>query len=822
MKRTISAHSSLTLVASTVASLLAAPGLMAQGTSGANEGGLEEIVVTARKREESLQDVPLTVTAVSATQIAELGIKDSRDLALFTPGFSNVASFGRNSSERPTIRGQSNILGAANAAYFVDGVFLSGSATNTETANLERIEVIKGPQAALFGRSTFAGAINYVTRKPSDEFEGQASVTLGQFDQRDANAYISGPIIDGKLNFYLAATRTEIGGFYDNPLDSRDDLGAEKTDAITGKLLWRPTEGIEITALATYSEDADGPPPLGLQGREFNNCQLNDPVLRPRSRGYYCGEAVSIDKLRIAALTDLFPNPGTRRERTRAALTASFTTDSGYQLVATSGYSKEDYEVQIDVSYGGYDFGAFGPPPAATAFTAQWTTPGAFQRINGEERSDFSQEVRLSSPVDRGFRWTVGAYYYTAADDFVRDDKVYRTGALIVPNGASALTYRDIKNTAVFGALEYDINDQWTITAEARQAEEELEQQSFAFPTNGTARAPGRIFNGTFKSYTPRFTLRYKPNEDLSLFANYAQGTKPGGFNGGTVIPLLESLGKPIEVKEEESENIEIGAKFNWGENIAVSVTAFDINLTNQQLTQNIVGVSGTTIIANSFIENAGRTSSRGLELEVTARVSDNLRMGFGGALIDATFDEYINSDQADLNSNRPATAFTAISATNPRGCGTLGASAAANAAVCAALRAQDNLEFGNVAGQRTPRSPEWNAYLTSRYSRPLTDAMSLVIGVDVTAEGSKYAQVHNLIETGVRKYLNARVGLETDNWSVQLWGRNLNDDDTALDILRYVDGRGLAYIPGLTGTRAFTISLPKPRQFGLTATYKF
>lgn len=821
MKRTISAHSSMTLVASTVASLLAGPGLMAQGASGANEGGLEEIVVTARKREESLQDVPLTVTAVSATQIAELGIKDSRDLALFTPGFSNVTSFGRNSSERPTIRGQSNILGAPNAAYFVDGVFLSGSASNTETANLERIEVIKGPQAALFGRSTFAGAINYVTRKPSDEFEGQASVTLGQFDQRDANAYISGPIIDGKLNFYLAATRTEIGGFYDNPLDSRDDLGAEKTDAITGKLLWRPAEGIEVTALATYSEDADGPPPLGLQGREFNNCQLNDPVLRPRSRGYYCGEAVSVDKLRVAQLTDLFPNPGTRRERSRAALTASFTTDTGYQLVATSGYSQEDYEVQIDVSYGGYDLGTLAPPPVATAFQAQWTTPGAFQRINGEERSDFSQEVRLSSPVDRGFRWTVGAYYYTAGDDFIRDDKVYRTGALIVPNGTASLTYRDIKNTAVFGAIEYDINDQWTVTAEARQAEEEIEQQSFAFPTNGTARVPGRIFNGTFESYTPRFTLRYKPNDDLSLFANYAQGTKPGGFNGGTVIPLLEAVGKPIEIKEEESENIEIGAKFNWGDNIAVSITAFDISLTNQQLTQNIVGVSGTSIIANSFIENVGKTSSRGLELEVTARVSDNLRMGFGGALIDATFDEYINSDQADLYSNRPATAFTAISAINPRGCGTLGASAAANAAACAALRAQDNAEFGNVAGQRTPRSPKWNGYITSRYSRPLTDAMSLVVGVDLTAEGSKFAQVHNLIETGNRMYLNARVGLETDNWSVQLWGRNLNDDDTALDILRYVDGRGLAYFAGL-GTRAFAVSLPKPRQVGLTATYKF
>ena len=812
----------VTAVAATVAGLIASAGVSAQNAAGADDLALEEIVVTARKREESLQDVPLTVTAVSATQIAELGIKDSRDLALFTPGFSNVTSFGRNSSERPTIRGQSNILGAANAAYFVDGVYISGSASNTETANLERIEVIKGPQAALFGRATFAGAINYVTRKPSEEFEGQVSGTIGKFDQKDVTAFFSGPLIDGKLNFYISGTHTEIGGFYDNPLDSRDDLGAEQTDAATGKLRWRPAEGIDITALITYAKDKDAPPALGVQGRQFNNCQLNDPVLRPRSRGYFCGEALPINQLTIAQLTDLFPNPGTRRDRVRSVLTASFATSSGYELVSTTGYSEENYEVQIDVSYGGYDFGVLAPVPVATAFQAQWATQGAFQRFNGDKRNDLSQELRLSSPVDRKLRWTVGAYYFAAGDDFVRDDKLYRTGALIVPNGTAALTYRDIKNTAVFGSLEWDISDKWTVTAEARQAEETIDQQSFAFPTNGTERVPGRMFNGTFKSYTPRFTLRYKPNEDLSLFANYAQGTKPGGFNGGTVIPLLEAVGKPIEIKEEESENIEIGAKFNmWGSRLTASITAFDINLTNQQLTQNIVGVSGTSIIANSFIENVGKTSSRGLELELAARVTDNLRLAFGGALIDATFDEYINSDQADLYSNRPATAFTAISATNPRGCGVLGASAADNAAACLALRAQDNREFGNVAGKRTPRSPKWNAFVTSRYSRPLNDTLNLVVGVDVTAEGSKYAQVHNLIETGARKYLNARVGVESDAWTVTLWGRNLADDDTPLDILRYVDGRGLAYIPGL-GTRGFTVSLPRPRQVGLSATYKF
>jgi iron complex outermembrane receptor protein len=808
-----------------VAAITASNGLVTTPAFAQADDALQEIVVTARKREEALQDVPLTVTAVAAVQIEERGIRDARDLALFVPGFSNVASFGRSSNERPTIRGQSNILGAPNASYFVDGVYISGSATSTETANLERIEVIKGPQASLYGRATFAGAVNYVTKRPADTFEGKITATLGEFDQRDVTAYISGPIGDGSLGFFLAGTHTELGGYYDNPLDSRDDLGAEQTDALTAKLVWTPNDATRITGLITYAEDSDAPPALGLQGRSFNNCQLFDPVSRPRSRGYYCGEVVSLDQLAIGQLTDQFPNPGTRRDRTRAALTGSFTFGDGYELVSTSAYSQEDYEVQIDVTYAGYVVGRLLPsqvPVAASPLAAQFSNDGAFQRINAEERSDFSQELRLSSPVDRAFRWSLGAYYFNANDDATRNDKVYPNGGLIVPNGSAALTYVDIENTALFGGLEYDLNDKWTVTAEVRRAEETVDQASFAFATNATSRTASAPLSASFKSTTPRFTLRYKANPDLTLFANYAEGTKPGGFNSGTAIQLLLIEGRPIEIKEEESEVIELGAKFSLSPRITGSITAYDIKLLNQQLTQNIVGAIGTQVVATSFIENSGETSSKGIEFELNARLANGFDVSLGAALIDATFDAYLNSDQAALYSPFPSSTFSAISATNPNGCGTLGASAADNAAACAARVAQNNAEYGNVAGQRTPRSPEWNGYISTRYSTPLTEGISLVLGADLTAEGSKYAQVHNLIETGDRMYLNARVGFESDNWNVTLWGRNLNDDDTPLDILRYIDGRGIPSYFGGFATRAFTISLPKPRQFGLTASYKF
>ncbi|MEY3466043.1 MAG: hypothetical protein RL603_1642 [Pseudomonadota bacterium] len=827
-------HSTTSLLGRTVAiavmTAIAGQYAHAQGAGGAGESlALEEIVVTARKKEESLQDVPLTVTAVSAAKIEELAIRDSRDLALYTPGFSNVSSFGRSSSERPVIRGQSNILGDPNASYFIDGVYISGSATNTETANLERIEVIKGPQAALYGRATFAGAINYVTKRPSKEFEGKASVSIGQRDALDASAFVSGPLIADRLFYYAAISRSNYGGVAKNPYDSRADLGEERTDSGTIKFLLTPNENFEIGLLATHSKDRDGGIPIGLQGREYNNCQLRSTAL-PRSRGYYCGEVISLDKLVVGQRTDLFPDGGgVRRERDRVVLSGKYGFGAGYELAASAAYSKEKYGNNLDVSYAGYDpYAVLDPatPVAAGAagdVTRQFRNAGSFWRIQREGRDDVSLELRLRSPSDRAFRWTVGGYRFKGGDDLLADDKAYPDGR-IVPNGSATLTFRDIKNTAVFAGIEYDILESLTATAEYRSASEEKSQTSNQYTTaSPTVRVPADSFAGTFKSKKPRFTLRYKANPDLTLFANVAEGNKPGGFNSGSIVFGLQSLGKPVAYSEEESKNYELGAKFKLLEGRAfVSLTAFDTELSNQQLTQNIVYTSATGSVAQgSFIENVGKTNSKGLELEVTARVTENFDLSFGGAYVDAKIKQYLNSDQADLYSNRPSTAFTVISAANPGGCGTLGASVAANTAACAALRLLDNQQFGDVAGKRTPRAPKLNGFVVGKYTKPLADDMRLVIGGDVTYEGSKYAQVHNLIETGSRAYLGARIGVENDRWNVTLWGKNLTDDDTPLDILRYVDSRGTTAATALT-TRAFAITLPRPRQVGISANYKF
>ena len=151
---------------------------------------IDEIIVTARKREEKLIDVPISITAVTAEQLDRANVDDIADLAQQTPGLSFRQGFGRTGAgqgndgpSRPSIRGMSNILGAANASFFVDGIYVSGNINSYQLDNLERIEVIKGPQSALFGRQTFAGAVNYVTRRPGNEMDGKVKLTYGQYDQ---------------------------------------------------------------------------------------------------------------------------------------------------------------------------------------------------------------------------------------------------------------------------------------------------------------------------------------------------------------------------------------------------------------------------------------------------------------------------------------------------------------------------------------------------------------------------------------------------------------------------------------------------------------
>ena len=305
----------------------------------------DEIVVTARKREESLQDVPFSITALSADQLQRVGASDNEDIALLTPNFNTVRQIGRR-LDRPTIRGQSAaaVGGEPNASYFIDGVAVAGSIATVTLGPIERVEILRGPQSAQFGRATFAGAINYVTRKPTDEFTGEVSAKVGEHETKRFSAWVSGPVVADTLRFFAAAGYSGYGGEWRNNLqanqapadifenraplvgsppqggDSSPLGGTESKDAQL-KLLLTPTDRSELTVKFGYTEGRDDHYPQLLQEPGELNCFLptdgsngtvdnTDEVWFTTSKGQFCG-TFDPDAVRYVAENPFAPiNPG--------------------------------------------------------------------------------------------------------------------------------------------------------------------------------------------------------------------------------------------------------------------------------------------------------------------------------------------------------------------------------------------------------------------------------------------------------------------------------------------------------------------------------
>ena len=253
-KRPVRAAVSLILAA------VATQGVWAQTASDETFVGLEEVVVTARKTAEQLIDVPLAVTAFTAETIEARGITNLDDVAAFTPGltFSNVLG---EFLPAPVIRGVApiDIFGELNTAIFLDGVYVAGrEGINFSQLDLERIEVVKGPQAALYGRNAFSGAINYVSRRPTDTFKGRATATVGNDGKLLGALTMSGPIGDNGLSGRLSLLHDEWDGSYNNAYSGpggKVDIGGYTYKTLSGALYWQPSDTFEAELGIYLSDD---------------------------------------------------------------------------------------------------------------------------------------------------------------------------------------------------------------------------------------------------------------------------------------------------------------------------------------------------------------------------------------------------------------------------------------------------------------------------------------------------------------------------------------------------------------------------------------
>ncbi|MDX2143780.1 MAG: TonB-dependent receptor [Rhodospirillaceae bacterium] len=610
-------------------SVLGACGMLMTGPAHAQQTAqlqLEEIVVTARKTEERLQDVPISVTAFSARELTERGLTDVFKVSQFTPGFSfeRANRYGaQGGTSRPVIRGQSNILGEGNAAVFVDGILFTDNILSFPFDIVERVETIKGPQAALFGRATFAGAINLITKKGGNDFEHSVSARAAEHNDYEVNVLSRGPVAEDKAFYMVQGRWYDFGGQYRNRIDGRK-VGQEQSQGVNASLEFNVTDDFTARVSGGYNEDDDGLAAVGLQDRFANNCFLRAP------RQYYCGQVKRLDDVQIdrAGLRGL---EGLRRESTRLFATLEY--DAGaVTVVSNTGAFWTDTEYGYDSTYQAGTF--FGNTIPGTTVVRAPTDPiraGTTLRNEVTNRNEWSQEIRVQTAQDQAIRGLLGAFYYERRRDLT---EVRLSTAAPLVFGLDT-----VDNKAVFGSVSGDFTDQLTGSVELRYAEDKIGNR------NPVGRPALPVIENTFKSWAPRFTLDYKPTDDSLIYAVVAKGNKPGALNTDPRFPP-----EIRSVDEETSWNYEIGTKNTfWDGRAVANVSAYYIDWSNQQLTTNFIFPTGGT---QSYLINAGKTRVKGFEATLTAALTETLTAGVSYALNDAKFRVLNDPEATELFGN--------------------------------------------------------------------------------------------------------------------------------------------------------------------------
>ncbi|OYU78254.1 MAG: hypothetical protein CFE32_02365 [Alphaproteobacteria bacterium PA3] len=830
----------LTGSAALMALALAMPGAsFAQATSDteADRSKVETIIVTARKTQETLISTPVAVTAVGAADVSRLNIQAIDDLARFTPGLSFSKAFGR-ATDRPVVRGAASILAGtqpgveAGTAYFVDGVYYQGDISSIDLADVARVEVIKGPQSALYGRNTYSGAINFITNSPGTSLKAGATVSVGSHNEQSANLRVAGPITSW-LSGGLAARYYTYDGEWANSAALNDTLGSEKTKSVSGVLEARPVQGLTLRARVVHAEDEDGPRAFGFQASSKNNCF---PGYRSNAyRGaaattdnnpnqWFCGiikdTGVYFQNTGANGTRPAAPFLGVERDLTFGSLIADVDLPNDYTVNVSYGFRDETLKTGSDSDF--LNGASFPQAVGANGITA---SNSLFGSSGSTESKDMSLEVKLSSPQDKRVRWMLGLYGYSLDQTGFSIDFAADAGATATPVNGIIMTQKNLTNStsngAIFGRLGFDITETLSIDLEARQQAEKRSTQNFCAAVRaspivaptctgfvGGANIAGIAVGGltyddtrNFDSFTPRATLTWKPNENQTIYAIYAEGTKPGGLNGTLGI----ANGFP-QFDPETSTNYEVGYKarlFDGRGTLALS--AYDTKAEKMQLT---TAVSGSSGVLTSIVTNQGNAEIKGFEADFRFRVTDNLGFSLNYSHISTEFTEGCDEFQYTLTSGGYQIGTTCTS--TRRVAGSPNPPALPNGSVVPLPGAN-----GSIVGAQIPLVPADQASFNIDYSRQLGANLELFASADLSYEGTKYIQVHGGAETGETTLVGGRVGVSGERWKVSLWGKNLTDEDTIPIATRWFDVfQGSAAAAGLTGTAASGIDTGSPRAF--------
>lgn len=545
---------------------------------------LTTIIVTARRRAETLIEVPISVSALTAADIDRANIRDTSEIALRVPGFSMQNISG--GTEQPFIRGMSaNSFSRTEqtASTLQDGIYASTLGRTVFPGDIERVEVIRGPQAALFGRATFAGAINYITKKPTEASHSDFRLGAGQHGRLDGHASQSGAIVPGKLLFRVSGNGQKYDGQYVNTLDG-GTLGVLNRANGNVWLTYMPTETFTANLRVSRYWRRDDRQLAGyIQPATLNNCY---PDAQGRNQ-YYCG-IIKADPKYLAMNLDKVDDGFSKTNQTRVAF--DLNADLGpFEFVSTTGYIDEN---------------------GSTFFDGDYTKVNAFATKTTDVNRNVSQEFRLASPTADRFNYMVGAYFF-------RETSNSRLAA-------AAPTLSRVETSAGFGSLTFKFTDKFNVSLDGRYQEE---VQNFT----ASSGAPFRV---STKALLPRAIVQLQPDAETNFYASVSKGSNPARFNASTNVPLDR-----IKVDEEQIISYEIGAKARRGP-VELNLAGYYIDWSNQAYRIEVTGNNG---LLTNILGNLGGSRIRGFEADGRFAVSKQLKLSSTFSYIDARYTDFLS-----------------------------------------------------------------------------------------------------------------------------------------------------------------------------------
>jgi len=593
--------------ASSVLALAAAGGeAMAQGAPPA--GTIEEIVVTARKRAESLQDAPISITAMTAESMERAGVENVADLARRTPGLQ-YGDFGDLKLSPTALRGVVGGAGSAGAdpavGYYVDEVFVGqGAGANLDLYDIERVEVLRGPQGTLYGRNTIGGVVSITTKRPSEALEASGEVQLGNYNSRRFAGSVSGAILPGVVSGKLAVIKESRDGFEDNVLLNRD-VNNRDGWSVRGQLLFDIAADTSLLLTADHQE-ADNQP-LVFETLSYNDAKALPQLLAAR------GFARNADPFDRKVQSDTV----TKETLDASGIAATFKTKIGeVGITNVASYRRHEYYSRTDTDRSPLKFLYDGDPEKV------W-------RWSEELRADFT-----TGPVD----WLVGLYYFrqnTNNQSFVEigPDLADVLGAPSLAGVLAGSNGRlDTTSKAVFASATWKVSDRIEATLGGRYTRDEKSIHYTQSDPVGLLGGNANIrASDSWAEFTPNANVRYRFTPDIIGYVTASKGFKSGGFNDA----LGDANG--IGFAPETLWNYEAGVKSTlFDRRVVLNAAVYYMKWDNIQLSQD----NPATPAFDPIILNGGAAHSQGVEVELTARPIPALEIGANLSVQQAEYDD--------------------------------------------------------------------------------------------------------------------------------------------------------------------------------------